>query len=60
MMIEKVLFDVDNKAHVELFKGFMVNSKWGSDGCKFLLEEPYTNVPRMIEEKLLRKFLNVA
>ena len=54
-----VYFDVKNKEHVNIYKGFLANSKWGADGCPFELEEPFISIPSMIQDKLVRHFLKV-
>lgn len=62
MTIQKKLrrhFDINNKSDVELYRQFIVNNAWGPEGCPFLLEEPFVNIPLMIDNKLIRKFLKV-
>ena len=56
---ERVTFDVKNKQHVEMYRGFLVNSYWGITGCPFELEFPYLSIPDMIKDKLIKKFLKV-
>jgi hypothetical protein len=52
-------FDVNNKSDVELFKKFLINQSWGSDGCPFVLEHPYLGIPEMIKDKLVYKYLGI-
>lgn len=52
-------FDAKNKQHVEVYKQFLVNSKWGVEGCPFELEEPFISIPGMIQDKLVKHFLKV-
>lgn len=52
-------FDVNNKKDVDVYRKFLTNSGWGSDGCPFLLEEPFDNIPVMIDNKLIRYFLKI-
>ncbi len=35
---------------------FLKNANW-RDGCKYLLEQPYQDIPTMINNKLIRHFL---
>ena len=62
MSIEKKIrrvFNENNKADVEAYRQFLVNSSWGHSGCPFLLEEPFASIPGMIDNKLIRKFLKI-
>lgn len=52
-------FDINNKDHVESFKKFLSQKKWGTAGCPFELEYPWTSVPDMIKDKLVRHYLKV-
>lgn len=52
-------FDIRNKDHVQSFKSFLAQKKWGSSGCPFELEYPWTSVPDMIKDKLVRHYLKV-
>ena len=56
---ERVKFNVNNKQHVEMYRGFLENSYWGRTGCPFELEFPYVTIPDMIKDKLVHKFLKV-
>lgn len=53
------MFDVTNKKDVELFKKFMVDRAWGPDGCPFILEQPYLDIPEMIKDKITHKHLDI-
>jgi len=62
MTIEKKIrrvFNENNKADVEVYRQFLINSTWGHNGCPFLLEEPFASIPGMIDNKLIRKFLKI-
>ena len=59
MIKSKILFEVDNKKHVAMYKNFLATGAWGSEGCPFALEFPYLTIPDMIKDKLIHKFLNV-
>lgn len=52
-------FDIDNETDVELFKQYLENSGWGVDGCPFLLEFPFLNIPDMIKAQIVYKFLGL-
>ena len=57
---ERRKFDMDNKCDVEIYKHFLAHNDWKIVGsCPFELEYPYTSVPDMIKDKLVRKFLGV-
>jgi hypothetical protein len=57
---ERRKFDMNNKEDVEIYKHFLVHNDWKIVGsCPFELEYPYTSVPDMIKDKLVRKFLKV-
>lgn len=56
---QRSAFDINNAQHVEMFKQFLANNTWGNQGCPFQLEYPWTSVPDMIKDKLIRQFLNV-
>ena len=58
---KKRKFDINSKTDVEIFKHFLVNRDWKITGsCPFELEYPYVNVPDMIKDKLIHKFLKVV
>jgi hypothetical protein len=53
-------FNIDSNVDIEIFKYFLVNRDWRITGtCPFELEYPYLNVPDMIKDKLIHKFLKV-
>jgi hypothetical protein len=56
---QKRLFDVNSKTDVTLFKNFLVKQSWGSDGCPFILEQPYLGIPEMIKDKIVCKHLGI-
>lgn len=65
MILEKVVkvkrnFNVNNKKDVALYKTFIIQGRWGVDGCPFILEYPYLSVPDMIKDKLIHKYLNIS
>jgi hypothetical protein len=45
-------FDVDSKADLKAYKEFLVNKKWGTNGCPFELEWPWLSIPDMISHKI--------
>lgn len=53
------LFDVRNKSDVEVFRKFLIENKWGAEGCPFEIEYPWTSVPDMIKDKLVRHHLKI-
>ena len=52
-------FDVKNKKDMTIFKNFLVNNGWGSEGCPFALEHPHISIPHMIQEKIVRHTLGI-
>lgn len=56
---QKRYFDVSSKADVEVYRQFLINNSWGSNGCPFILEFPALTVPDMIKDRLIKKFLKV-
>ena len=57
--MNKENFDVNNPTHVELYKSFFKSSSWGEQGCPFILEYPWLNIPDMIKHKIVKHFLGV-
>ncbi len=53
---ERIHFDPANSEHVEDYANFIKHSNWKS-GCKYLLEQPFQDIPSMINNKLIRHFL---
>lgn len=52
-------FNIKSRADIAMFKNFMTNNGWGEGGCPFELEYPYSSVPDMIKDKLIRKMLKL-
>lgn len=47
----RVLFDPSNSKHMKDFARFVKHNTWG-DGCSYLLEDPYGDIPTMIRAKI--------
>ena len=47
----RVHFDPANKKHVLDFARFVKYDNW-KEGCSYYLEDPYTNIPAMIQAKI--------
>lgn len=56
MVRDKVRFDPLNEDHIRDYAFFKKNSTW-QNGCKYILEQPFFNIPSMIDSKLLEHFL---
>lgn len=56
---QKRYFDINNKVDIELYRQYLINNAWGSNGCPFILEFPSLTVPDMIKDRLIKKFLKV-
>ena len=54
---QRVNFDPANKEHVQDYADFLKSTNW-KDGCKYLLEQPFHDIPTMLNYKLVRHFLN--
>lgn len=52
----RILFDPNNKDHVRDYARFVHTSNW-KNGCQYLLEQPFHDIPAMINNKLIRHFL---
>jgi hypothetical protein len=50
------VFDPNNTQHLVDYSKFIRYNKW-KDGCNYLLEEPFYDIPSMINSKLLAYFL---
>jgi hypothetical protein len=50
---QKCLFDVGNEEHLKEFEFFVKNDRW-QKSCPFFLEWPYSSIPDMIKDKLVR------
>lgn len=54
----RTLFDPSNKAHMLDFAYYIKYSNW-RNGCGYLLEDPYTDIPTMIRSKIVDNVLSV-
>lgn len=53
---ERVEFDPSNKEHLKDYAHFLETSNW-KNGCRYLLEQPYCDIPTMINNKLVRHWV---
>ena len=53
----KHMFDIDNKEHLKLFKKYLHTNAWGPNGCPFVLEWPYLDIPNMLKDKITNNAL---
>jgi len=51
-----VRFDPSDNSHLLEYAHFMKYGKW-DQGCPFVLESPFFNVPTMVQYKLMHKFM---
>lgn len=49
---ERVVFDPSNKQHMLDYSMFLKYNNW-KNGCNYLLEDPYQDIPTMINEKIV-------
>lgn len=52
----RVIFDARNHEHRLDYAEFLKYNGW-KNGCQFLLEEPYTDIPTMINAKIVAETL---
>jgi hypothetical protein len=52
----RVIFDPAIESHLLDYAKFLKYSSW-KDGCNYLLEDPYMDIPTMINEKIVNRFL---
>ena len=50
------LFDPNNKKHLKEYALFLKTQRW-KNNCPFYLEDPYMDIPSMINAKLSMHFL---
>ncbi len=50
---QKRIFSVKSKEDMSIAKKFFQSWSWGGNGCPFILEQPYTNIPDMMREKII-------
>ena len=48
----RIVFDPANYQHMLDYAGFLKYNNW-RNGCKFLLEDPYEDIPTMIRTKIV-------
>ena len=53
---ERILFDASDETHLRDYARFVKNQNW-KDGCNYLLEYPFHDIPTMINSKLVDHFL---
>ena len=49
----RVIFNPDNNEHMRDYAMFIKSSNW-KNGCNYYLEDPYADIPTMINEKIVR------
>ena len=52
----RVLFDAANVDHLKDYAQFLKLNTW-KNGCSYLLEDPYEDIPTMINAKVVAHFL---
>jgi len=52
----RIPFDPANRQHQLDFAEFIKYNNWRS-GCRYLLEDPYEDIPSMIKDKLLSHYM---
>jgi hypothetical protein len=50
------IFDAENQEHVLDYASFIKYNSW-KGGCNYLLEDPYMDIPTMINAKLVTHYL---
>jgi len=54
--VPRVIFNPANKQHRLDYAQFIKYNNWKT-GCRYLLEEPYMDIPTMIHDKLVNYYL---
>ena len=52
----RIAFDPSNRKHRLDYAQFLRYNNW-KNGCQFFLEEPYMDIPSMINDKLVHYYL---
>jgi hypothetical protein len=52
----RVCFDASNEDHLRDYAKFVKTNNW-KNGCQYLLEDPYHDIPSMINAKVVEYFL---
>ena len=52
----RVIFDPTDDGHMKTYASFVKNKNW-QNGCPFFLEDPYNDVPTLINEKIVQSVL---
>jgi hypothetical protein len=52
-----VNFDEENPIHRQSYYEFLRDSKWSRTAPRFVLEQTYSSVPQMIQERLMSFYL---
>lgn len=52
----RIAFNPANKQHRLDYAQFIKYNNW-KNGCKYFLEEPYMDIPTMINDKLVQHYL---
>lgn len=53
-----VTFDAKNKDHRNAFYIFNTKHTWGKTNIRFILEQPFVDIPSMIQSKLLQYYMS--
>lgn len=54
---ERVVFDPANEKHLLDYASFIKYNNW-KNGCNYLLEDPYMDIPTMVHDKVVNYFLS--
>lgn len=53
---QRVYFDPLNEDHLRDYANFIQKNNW-QNGCRYILEQPFEDIPSMISSKLMKHFL---
>jgi len=56
---QKIFFNPNDKKHINAYKTFLREHRWGNNGCPFILEFPDLTIPDMIKDRLIHKLLGI-
>ena len=53
-------FNPQNKNHMSMVRDFFRDHRWGKDGCPFVLEWPFEDIPYMLKTKIVEHTLKLV
>lgn len=57
LLPSRIIFDPGNREHLLDYAEYLKYNNWKRTGCRFLLEDPFTDIPSMIRFKVISYFM---